>query len=63
LYFLPLPQGQGSLRPTFIVHSFPQLRRAGNRNPLMIWQSRETARLRVACETGAAGYHREDDWN
>src|SRR5208282_1315769 len=43
LYFLPLPQGQGSLRPTFIVHSFPQLPKAGNRNPLMIWQPRELA--------------------
>src|ERR1019366_6772880 len=41
LYFLPLPQGQGSLRPAFIVSSFPHLPRAGNRNPLMIWQSRE----------------------
>jgi hypothetical protein len=43
LYFLPLPQGQGSLRPAFIVLSFPHLLRAGNRNPLMIWQSREIA--------------------
>src|ERR1035437_6388039 len=43
LYFLPLPQGQGSLRPTFIVLSFPHLPRAGNRNPSMIWQSRELA--------------------
>src|ERR1035441_9663788 len=32
LYFLPLPQGQGSLRPTFIVLSFPHLSRADNRN-------------------------------
>jgi hypothetical protein len=32
LYFLPLPQGQGSLRPAFIVLSFPHLQRAGNRN-------------------------------
>jgi hypothetical protein len=31
LYFLPLPQGQGSLRPAFIVLSFPHLARAGNR--------------------------------
>jgi hypothetical protein len=41
LYFLPLPQGQGALRPTFIVYSFPHLPRGGNRNPLMLWQSRE----------------------
>src|ERR1039457_2000299 len=32
LYFLPLPQGQGSLRPNFIVLSFPHLSRADNRN-------------------------------
>src|ERR1019366_8150334 len=43
LYFLPLPQGQGSLRPVFIVLSFPHLLRAGNRNPLVTWQSRELA--------------------
>jgi hypothetical protein len=43
LYFLPLPQGQGSLRPAFMVLSFPHLLRAGNRNPLMIWLSSELA--------------------
>ncbi len=69
LYFLPLPQGQGSLRPTFIVLSFPHSPRAGNRNPWIFAQSRETAcmlgrgqnrRLGLAADASGAAWGQYD---